>query len=71
MPRERGQIPYFKDAATPADVADGGGVTGYAATGSSPRARGAVSRESGILALESIASARALGPGIGMPAPLL
>lgn len=26
-------MPYFKDAATPADVADGGGtVTGYAAT---------------------------------------
>ena len=41
MPRERGQMPYFKDAATPADVADGG-VRGYAATGSSPRARGAV-----------------------------
>ena len=38
MPRERGQMPYFKDAATPADVADGGGVRGYAATGSSPRA---------------------------------
>ena len=26
-----GKIPYFKDAATPADVADGS-VTGYAAT---------------------------------------
>ena len=38
MPRERGQMPYFKDVATPADVADGGGVRGYAATGSSPRA---------------------------------
>ncbi len=34
-------MPYFKDAATPVDVADCGGVTGYAATGSSPRARGA------------------------------
>ena len=42
MPRERGQMPYFKDATTPVDVADCGGVTGYAATGSSPRARGAV-----------------------------
>ena len=42
--RERGQIPYFKDAATPANVADGGGVTGYAATGSSPRARGECSK---------------------------
>ena len=32
---------FFKDATIPVDVADGGGVTGYAATGSSPRARGA------------------------------
>ncbi len=32
MPRERGQMPSFKDTTTPADVADGGGVTGYAAT---------------------------------------
>ena len=25
-------MPYFKDATAPADVADGGGVMGYAAT---------------------------------------
>lgn len=31
-------MPYFKDVATPADVADGSSVTGYAATESSPRA---------------------------------
>ena len=31
-------MPYFKDAATPVDVADCGGVTDYEATGSSPRA---------------------------------
>ena len=50
MPRERGQIPYFKDAATPADVADGGGVTGYAATGSSPpRARGVLQNSACVL----------------------
>ena len=36
MPREGGQMPSFKDTTTPVDVADGGGVTGYAATGSSP-----------------------------------
>ena len=47
--RERGQIPYFKDAATPADVADGGGVTGYAATGSSPRARGVLQNSTCVL----------------------
>ena len=54
MPRERGQMPYFKDAATPADVADGGGVRGYAATGSSPRAGSAPKRT-------HIAIRRALG----------
>ena len=43
--RERGQIPYFKDAATPANVADGGGVTGYAATGSSPARGGSAPKQ--------------------------
>lgn len=46
-------MPYFKDATTPADVADGG-VTGYAATGSSPRAGSAPKRT-------HIAIRRALG----------
>ena len=42
-------MPSFKDAATPADVADGGGVTGYAATGSSPRARGVLQNSTCVL----------------------
>ena len=67
MPRERGQIPYFKDAATPADIADGGGVTGYAATGSSPRAGGAVSSHGPLRHAPGIIPTRAGSsfPGIG------